>query len=105
MCGPVVAFPDSRPDAFGVPRRVIPMPHVLIVDDDVNQSAALAALLRHKGHEAEQAASAGQALSCLRHREPDLVLLDLTMPRVDGLDLLDALTDDSRFDGLRIAVY
>jgi DNA-binding NtrC family response regulator len=81
------------------------MPHVLIVDDDVSQSAALAAILRHNGHEAEHATSAGQALSCLRHREPDLVLLDITMPQVDGLHLLDALADEPRFDGLRIAIY
>ena len=81
------------------------MSRVLIIDDDVSQSAALARLLQAKGHEAECAASAGQALSSLRQREPDLVLLDLSMPRVDGLDLLDALTGESRFDNLRIAVY
>jgi two-component system KDP operon response regulator KdpE len=41
----------------------------------------------------------------LRHGEPDLVLLDLGMPRVDGLELLAALGEESRFENLRIAVY
>lgn len=81
------------------------MSRVLIIDDDVPQSAALARLIQSSGHEAECAASAGAALSSLRHREPDLVLLDLGMPRVDGLELLAALGEESRFENLRIAVY
>ena len=81
------------------------MSRVLIIDDDVAQSAALARLIQAKGHEASCVSSAGQALTSLRQQEPDLVLLDLSMPRVDGLDLLDALGEEPRFENLRIAVY
>ena len=81
------------------------MSHVLIVDDNANQSAMVAALLRHAGHDAECAESAKEAVSCLRRREADLVLLDLEMPRVDGLDLLHALTTEPRFDAVRVIVY
>ena len=81
------------------------MSRVLIIDDDVSQSQVLARLIRANGHEADCAATAGQALSSLRSREPDLVLLDLGMPRVDGLELLAALGEEARFDNLRIAVY
>ena len=80
------------------------MSRVLIIDDDVAQSALLARLIRANGHEADCAATAGQALSSLRN-PPDLVLLDLGMPRVDGLELLAALGEESRFENLRIAVY
>jgi DNA-binding response OmpR family regulator len=83
------------------------MSNLLIIDDDASQSAALAALLRREGHQVTQAASAGEALRHLRQDvcAPDLVLLDLGLPRVDGLDLLDALTDEPQFAGLRVAVY
>jgi CheY-like chemotaxis protein len=81
------------------------MPRVLIIDDDVSQSAVLARLLEARGHEAECAASAWAALSSLRHHEPDLVLLDLSMPWVDGLELLDAINDEPRFENVRIAIY
>jgi DNA-binding response OmpR family regulator len=80
------------------------MSRVLIIDDDVAQSALLARLIRANGHEADCAATAGQALSRLRD-QPDLVLLDLGMPRVDGLELLAALGEESRFENLRVAVY
>ena len=81
------------------------MANILIVDDDVSEAAALAALLQREGHETACAATAGEALSRLREVDPDLVLLDLSMPRVDGLDLLDALSGEPRFADLRVAVY
>jgi DNA-binding response OmpR family regulator len=81
------------------------MANLLIIDDDVPASAALAALLRREGHQVACAPSAGEALSRLRQGEPDLVLLDLTMPRVDGLELFEALNDEPRFQGLRVAIY
>ena len=81
------------------------MAKFLIVDDEADAAGALAALLEREGHEAACARSAGEALTKMRGDEPDLILLDLTMPHVDGLDLLDALSDDGRFAHLRVAVY
>lgn len=40
----------------------------------------------------------------MRQSVPDLVLLDLTMPQLDGLELLDAIAGDSRFFDVPIAV-
>lgn len=81
------------------------MANLLIVDDDRPAAEALAALLRRAGHEAACAATAGEAMRHLRRSDPDLVLLDLTMPWIDGLDLLDAVTAEPRFADLRVAVY
>ena len=80
------------------------MSSLLIIDDDLRTAEALITLLRREGHEAEAVGDAGKALEHLRRHDPDLVLLDLGMPRVDGMDLLDALKDEPRFAGLRIAV-
>jgi len=81
------------------------MAEVLIIDDDVSAAAALAALLKREGHAAECACDAGHALTYLRTHEPNLVLLDLDMPCVGGMDLLDALMDEPRFADLRIAIF
>lgn len=81
------------------------MAKLLIVDDEEQVTDAIAALLRHEGHEACCANNAGDALFQLQHNTPDLVLLDLMMPDVDGMDLLDAIEGDSRFFDVPVAVY
>jgi two-component system, OmpR family, KDP operon response regulator KdpE len=81
------------------------MSHLLIVEDDTDTAAALAALLRKRGHGVACAGSAGEALHQLHHGQPDLLLLDLGLPRVDGLDLLDALAEEPQFSELPVVVY
>jgi two-component system KDP operon response regulator KdpE len=81
------------------------MSHLLIVDDDVNTSAALAALLRARGHDVECAGNVGEALRQLQTAQPELLLLDLGLPRVDGLDLLKALAEEPQYSDLPVVVY
>ena len=81
------------------------MSHVLLIDDEQSSSAAVAALLRREGVDVACAPNASEALSHLRNSAPDLVVLDLGMPRTDGLELLDALMDEPRFEDLRVVVF
>ncbi len=81
------------------------MSSLLIVEDDRNTSSALAALLRARGHDVACAHTAGEALGQLRRGRPDLLLLDLGLPRVDGLDLLDALASEPGFFDVPVVVY
>ena len=81
------------------------MASVLIVDDDRNQSLPLAALLRSQGHDADCADSAAESLRQLRHRTPDLLVVDVMMPETSGLEALDALTDEPAFADVRFAVF
>ena len=62
---------------------------VLVVDDDAAVSQVLAALLVQDGIEAACAASGGEALELLAARGFDLVITDLRMPGMDGLQLLE----------------
>ena len=78
---------------------------VLIVDDDPTQSAPLAALLRREGHEAVCADSAGEARRRLREGIPDLLLVDIMMPTTNGLEAMDALTEEPAFADVRFAVF
>jgi DNA-binding NtrC family response regulator len=81
------------------------MSSVLLIDDEPSSSAAVAALLRREGVDVAYAANAMQALTHLRQAPTDLVVLDLEMPRTGGLDLLDALMDEPRFQELPVVVF
>jgi len=62
--------------------------HILIVDDDVLMRRSLAFNLEQAGLRASNAASAEDALAMARRDPPDLVLLDIGLPGMDGLDAL-----------------
>jgi DNA-binding NtrC family response regulator len=61
---------------------------ILIVDDEVNARTALAELLREEGYQVETAADGFKALPKLDEFAPELVLTDLKMPGMDGLELM-----------------
>jgi CheY-like chemotaxis protein len=64
---------------------------VLIVDDDEAVRTAVADVLREEGFEVSEAQDGEQALAMLRRSPPDVVLLDLMMPRVDGWQVVEAM--------------
>ena len=67
---------------------------VLIVDDDENVRAILATALRQKALHVEQASDGREAIELLRENSYAVVLLDLMMPHIDGLGVLDAIQSD-----------
>lgn len=70
---------DASPPAghHGVPR-------VLIVDDELDHAEICAALLRRRGYNVAVAMSGNDAIELAHALKPDLILLDLFMPAVDG---------------------
>jgi CheY-like chemotaxis protein len=64
---------------------------VLVVDDDCDQAHSLTILLRLWGHDVRAATSAAQALALVAAWHPDVALLDLAIPQVDGLHLASTL--------------
>ncbi|NML43294.1 PAS domain-containing protein [Ramlibacter sp. G-1-2-2] len=67
---------------------------VLVVDDLRDSADSLAQLLCLEGHDAEAAYSGKHALENARRRRPDLVLLDLGMPGMDGFEVARRLRDE-----------
>jgi two-component system, NtrC family, response regulator AtoC len=64
---------------------------VLVVDDEENLRVVLRTLLRRHGYEVETAASGDEALTMVDSFGPDVVLTDVRMPKMGGLDLLSTL--------------
>ncbi len=70
------------------------MSHVLIVDDELNIRRVLAAMLKREGYEVTTAADGEQALAVLLKTPIHVVVTDLVMPRLGGLDLLKRVAVD-----------
>jgi DNA-binding NtrC family response regulator len=70
------------------PSMATPKGRVLVVDDEPNARNALAELLRDEGYVTEVAADGQQAMRVVEGFDPDVVLTDLKMPVMSGLDLL-----------------
>ncbi|MFI7211429.1 SpoIIE family protein phosphatase [Micromonospora maritima] len=85
--GPVTPLPG------GAPARV------LVADDNADMREYLTRLLRSAGHRVEAVADGRAALEAARTRTPDLVVSDVMMPRLDGLQLVAALRTDPRTAG------
>lgn len=66
------------------------MKRILAVDDSASMRNMLCDCLRSAGHEVIEASDGRQALERLRESQPDMVITDLTMPNMDGLDFIDA---------------
>src|SRR5438034_5282217 len=62
-------------------------PHVLVVDDDAKIAAALRRALIYEGNQVEVAPDGQIALNRARERMPDLAILDIMMPGMDGLEV------------------
>ena len=67
--------------------------YILLVDDEPAARSALAELLRYEGYRVETAGSAEEALTHTSRDRPDIVLTDLRMPGIGGLELLQRMRE------------
>jgi len=69
---------------------------IQIVDDDLRNIRLLEAQLKAEGHEIMTALSGNACLAQLKDRLPDLILLDIMMPGMDGFEVAGRLKQDAR---------
>lgn len=74
---------------------VLAMARILVVDDFKDGRDVMALILRHAGHEPALAGGGEEAVRLLRDQTFDLVLLDVSMPLINGFDVLRMLRDES----------
>lgn len=64
------------------------MARVLIIEDDLTLQEAYSFILTTAGHEVTSAYNGQEGLECARKQTPDIILLDIHMPVMDGLEFL-----------------
>ncbi len=79
----------------GADRIVDPMPLVLVVEDEPQIAEILEGYLRSSGYRTERAGDGEAALRLVRAAHPDLILLDVLLPKVGGLEVLKAVRAES----------
>ncbi len=70
------------------------MAQILIIDDSLFQRKVISKILQEAGYEYREAQNGKEGLAQIRLEKPDLVLLDLLMPEVDGFSVLQELQKD-----------
>lgn len=78
---------------------------IVVIDDNPQDSRLIRRLLQsYKNYRVFEANSPIDGLDLVRHRKPDLVVTDLTMPDMDGFDLLEALKSDDETSEIPVMV-
>ena len=75
---------------------------VLIADDEPNIVTSLEFLMRRKGHEVRVAGDGEQALATVAEWRPDVVLLDVMMPRKNGYEVCQELRSSPEWRGIKV---
>ena len=81
------------------------MAAILVVDDRAINRELLATLLGYVGHEVIEAADGVEALAATRAHKPDLVITDVLMPNMDGVEYADCVHDDPEIASTPIIFY
>ncbi|HEY4559577.1 MAG TPA: hybrid sensor histidine kinase/response regulator, partial [Lysobacter sp.] len=91
-----------EPPAPAVEHRAVPL--VMVVDDSVTMRKVTGRVLERHGYEVATAKDGIDALERMAERVPDLMLLDIEMPRMDGYELAAAMKSDSRLRDVPIVM-
>jgi CheY-like chemotaxis protein len=78
---------------------------VLIVDDDAGTGRLLALLVRQLGHDAAFVDNGNKALAYLDTHHTDLVILDLMMPGIDGIEVLRRVRENPQTAELPVIIF
>jgi CheY-like chemotaxis protein len=78
---------------------------ILVVEDDRDLNNAYCIILRHAGHEVVEAFDGKEALGKLKNFQPDLVLLDLLMPVMGGLEFLEQWDASNKHPDVKVLIF
>ncbi len=80
------------------------MKNILIVDDEPNILLSLEFLMKQAGYEVHTSADGEDALQQMRSTPPDLVLLDINMPKCNGYEVCETVRADARLNQIKIVM-
>ncbi len=77
---------------------------ILVVDDEPNIVLSLEFLMNQAGYEVSTAADGEAALQCIEAAPPDLVLLDVNIPKRNGYEVCETIRANPRWEGVRVVM-
>lgn len=80
------------------------MTTILVVDDEYDLLSAVCGVLKDEGYDVLEASDGKQALEVLAHQRPDLALVDVMMPFVSGVELVESVKEMPTLDGMPIVL-
>lgn len=81
------------------------MARVLIVEDERTLNEAYELVLKREGHDVKVAYNGEEALKVFKEHQPELVLLDLRMPKMDGVEFLKHLEPEKNYPDVKIIIF
>lgn len=81
------------------------MAKVLVVEDDLRPKMTYDIVLKKEGHIVDRAINGFEALEKMKSFQPDLVLLDMMMPRMTGIQFLEAADLPTNYPGTEVIVF
>ena len=78
------------------------MSTILIVEDNEKNMKLVRDILQHKGHTTLEATTGEEGVRLALERRPDLVLMDIQLPGIDGVEALRRIRADSRLDAVPV---
>lgn len=97
-----IRTPPSIGDALGP--NIQGMTRVLVIDDEPAIADVLRMLLEFRGHEVLVANDGSRGYATAQRQAPDVIVLDLMMPVMDGFATLDALRSDERTEAIPVVI-
>jgi two-component system, cell cycle response regulator DivK len=78
------------------------MKTILIVEDNEKNMKLVRDILRHNGHATLEAQTGGEGVRLASEKKPDLILMDIQLPDIDGIEALRRIRQDATLDAVAV---
>ena len=99
-----IVYQKKRSDLSKASKRVAKRNKILVAEDSSDTRKLIVRILSRKGYAVLEAKDGLEALSQLNNEKPDLVLLDIVMPRMDGYKVLSIMKDSAIFKDIPVII-
>lgn len=89
---------------FGYWGRILNMKKILFIEDESSLQKAIGEVLKQEGFEVSSALDGQEGLEKLKEERPDLILLDLILPKLDGFEVLKRIKVDPKIKNIPVIV-